>query len=260
MEKKQRFITIIVLLFCTLLSITKVAYGQLFSYSIARYVEVKDSVVPDGSVVSQDADGTYALTRKAYDAQVRGIVVNDPAIYVKSDNPRKRYSIIGSGEALVRVSTAEGPIKKGDLLRSSTMPGVLVRAAKSGFVVGIAMEGFSEVNTKSVGTIRATLDIHFAPSVSSIGSALTDIFSLSALATYEQPLIVFKYVIAAIITLSSFIFGFLYFGRIASRGVEALGRNPLASRSIQFGIAMNVLMTFAIIGVGIIVSLFIIQS
>ncbi len=260
MVKKLRLPLLLTVLFSFLLFCSRGVHAQLFSYSIARYVEVKDSIVPDGSVVSQDADGVYTLTRRAYDAQVRGIIVNDPAIYVKSDNPRKKYAIVGSGEANVRVSTAEGPIQKGDLLRSSTVPGVLVRAAKSGFVVGVAMQSYTEPNSKTVGTIRATLDIHYAPSVSSIGSALTDIFSLSALATYEQPLIVFKYVIAAIITLASFVFGFLYFGRIASRGVEALGRNPLASRSIQFGIVMNVLITFAIIAVGIVVSLFIIQS
>lgn len=240
--------------------VSKPVAAQLFSYSIARYVQVRDESVPTGSVVSQDQDGSYRLTKRAYDAQVRGVVVSDPAIYVKSDNPNKKYAIIGSGETVVRVNSSEGDIRKGDLLRSSTMPGVLVRAAKSGFVVGVAMEAYSAKDQKSVGVIRATLDIHYAPSVSSIGSALTDIFSLSALATYEQPLIVFKYVIAAIITLSSFIFGFLYFGRIAGRGVEALGRNPLASRSIQFGIVMNVLITFAIIGVGIVVSLFIIRS
>jgi len=39
-----------------------------------------------------------------------------------------------------------------------------------------------------------------------------------------------------------------------------LGRNPLASRAIQFGIIMNVLITCVIIGVGILVSLFIIRS
>lgn len=260
MAKKQRYTTSIFTLLAIILCLARGSYAQLFSYSIARYVEVKDVLVPDGSVVSQDTDGRYTLTRRAYDAQVRGVIVHDPAIYVKSDNPRKKYAVVGSGEAEVRVSTAEGPIRKGDLLRSSTTPGVLVRASKSGFVVGVAMQNFTEQNAKSVGTIRAVLDIHYAPSVSSIGSALTDIFSLSALATYEQPLIVFKYVIAAIITLASFIFGFLYFGRIASRGVEALGRNPLASRSIQFGIVMNVLITLAIIGVGIVVSLFIIQS
>ncbi len=236
------------------------AHAQLSSYSIARYIEVKDSNVVEGSIITQNADGSYVRARKAYDAQVKGVIVANPAIYVKSDNPNKKYALSNSGEVRVLVNTSNGSIKRGDLLRTSSVPGVGVRADKSGFVIGTSLQDYSSKNRSQNALIRAELDIHYAPSPSTIGSSLSDIFSLSALASYEQPLIVFKYVLAAIITLISFIFGFFYFGRIASRGIEALGRNPLASRSIQFGIVMNVLITCVIIGVGILVSLFIIRS
>ena len=146
------------------------------------------------------------------------------------------------------------------MLRTSTTPGVAVRADKSGFVVGTSLQDYSNKNKIESTLINAEINIHFAPSPSTVGSSLSDIFNLSALASYEQPLIVFKYVVAAIITLLSLALGFFYFGRIASRGIEALGRNPLASKSIQFGIVMNVIITCVIIGVGILVSLFIVRS
>lgn len=238
----------------------RLTHAQLSSYSIARYIEVKDSNVVEGSLITQNADGSYTRTRKPYDTQAKGVVVTNPAIFVKSDNPNKKYALVSSGEARVLANTSNGSIKRGDLLRTSAVPGVAVRADKSGFVIGTSLQDYSNQNRTQNTLLSAELDIHYAPSPSSVGSSLADIFSLSALASYEQPLIVFKYVIAAIITLISFIFGFFYFGRIASRGIEALGRNPLASRSIQFGIVMNVLITCVIIGVGIIVSIFIIRS
>lgn len=235
-------------------------HAQLSSYSIARYIEVNDSNVVEGSLITQNADGRYARARKPYDTQAKGVVVSSPAIFVKSDNQNKKYALVSSGETNVLVQTSNGSIKRGDLLRTSTVPGVAVRADKSGFVVGTALQDYSNENRSQNGLIKVELNIHYAPSPSSLGSSLTDIFSLSALASYEQPLIVFKYVVAAIITLTSFIFGFFYFGRIASKGVEALGRNPLASRAIQFGIVMNVLITCVIVGVGILISIFIIRS
>ena len=245
---------------CLMTPLFTFTYAQISSYSIARYIEVKDAKVPSGSLVSQNPDGSYSLSRKAYDPQTKGVIVADPSIYVKSDNPNKKYALTSSAEARVLANTSNGPIKRGDLLRTSTTAGVAVRADKSGYVVGTSLQDYTNTNRTQNVLLSVELNIHYAPSPSTLGSSLTDIFSLSALASYEQPLIVFKYVIAAIITLLSFIFGFFYFGRIASKGVEALGRNPLASRAIQFGIIMNVLITCVIIGVGILVSLFIIRS
>jgi len=51
--------------------------------------------------------------------------------------------------------------------------------------------------------------------------------------------------------------GFVAFGRVAGRGVEALGRNPLAARVIQLGIFLNVFITVAIIAAGILVAILI---
>jgi F0F1-type ATP synthase membrane subunit c/vacuolar-type H+-ATPase subunit K len=55
---------------------------------------------------------------------------------------------------------------------------------------------------------------------------------------------------AFIIGFSSVVTGFIYFGKVARSGVEALGRNPLAARLIQFGIFINLLLTFGIMLLG----------
>lgn len=253
----------IVNIFCLIISFfyfVAFANAQLSSYNIARYVEVKDTNVEIGSIIAQNPNGSFTKSKKAYDTQAKGVVVANPAIYVKSDDVNEKFALANAGYAKVLVNTSNGAIKRGDMLRTSTTQGVAVRADKSGFVVGTSLQDYSNKNKTQSTLINAEINIHFAPSPSTVGSSLSDIFNLSALASYEQPLIVFKYVVAAIITLLSLVLGFFYFGRIASRGIEALGRNPLASRSIQFGIVMNVIITCVIIGVGILVSLFIIRS
>jgi len=245
--------------FCLLISIfyfTTFVSAQLSSYSVARYIDVKDSKVQIGSVITQNADDSYSISRKAYDSQAKGVIVSDPKIYIRSTNANDKYALVNDGNAKVLTNTSNGLIKRGDMLRTSTTPGVVVKADKAGFVVGRSLQDYSNKNKSQSTLINVEMNIHFAPSPN---LTLADIFSLSALASYEQPLIVFKYVVAAFITLLSFILGFFYFGRIASRGIEALGRNPLASRSIQFGIVMNVIITCVIIGVGVLVSLFIIR-
>jgi len=61
-------------------------------------------------------------------------------------------------------------------------------------------------------------------------------------------------VVAAFIVIISFIFGFLSFSRVAARGVEALGRNPMAKKTIQLGILLNVIITLGIIVAGLLLA------
>jgi hypothetical protein len=65
------------------------------------------------------------------------------------------------------------------------------------------------------------------------------------------PLESLRYLLAFIIAIVSFGLGFLYFGRVIKTGVEAIGRNPLASRTIQATIFVNIVITIVIVGTGL---------
>jgi len=54
-----------------------------------------------------------------------------------------------------------------------------------------------------------------------------------------------------LVTITSFILGFVYFGRVARSGVEAIGRNPLASRIIQFNMLLHIVMSMVIVLIGL---------
>ncbi len=226
------------------------------SFAVANNVPIKDKIIHDGDIVSTTSTG-FVLTRTPYDSSMNGVVSNDAAIIFVVAGEERTYPVVSSGTAQVNCSNKEGSIKKGDLVTSSTDAGTCVKSTQAGYVLGTALEDFKPEATE--GKLRVALNIHYVTPSFTLSSSLSDIFKLSAIASYEQPLTVFKYVIAAIVVICSFVFGFWYFGRIARTGVEALGRNPLASRMIQFGIIINVIITVAIIGAGLILALVIIR-
>jgi hypothetical protein len=63
-----------------------------------------------------------------------------------------------------------------------------------------------------------------------------------------------RYLLAIIVAVMAFGLGFVYFGRVAKGGVEALGRNPLAGRAIQLSVLMNLILTVAIMVGGLVLA------
>lgn len=233
------------------------------SLGIANYYPVQGDV-KDGNIVSSSPKG-YFLTSTAYDQTLVGVVTNNPAVALNLEGQSgKTYPVVASGTVQVLVSSINGNIKKGDPVTSSTIPGVGMKATKTGYALGTSLDDYSATDTKATGKINVSMNLHYSFAKVTSGSnnvqaSLLDIANLSVLATYESPTAVFKYVVAAVVIMISFILGFVSFGRVAKSGIEALGRNPLAGRMIQFGIFLNVLITVAIIISGIFIAYFVLR-
>lgn len=253
-------ITIIALFTAFFFMYAKSASAQATSYGVADSLVIKEKA-QDGDIISFSSMG-YVLSKTQYDPTIIGVVSLAPAIGITAEGEgmAKTYPVMSSGNIYVRVSAQNGQIKKGDLITSSTVPGVGMKADKSGFVIGIAYQDYSSNNKTDVGKIAVSLNIHYVYNkpLTPINSIL-DIINLSALATYEQPSLFLRYLIAAFIIIVSMFFGFLNFGRSANTGIEALGRNPLARRSIQFGIFINALITIIIVIGGVAVAYLVIK-
>lgn len=219
------------------------------SFGVAINITVEDKKVKDGDIITF-IKGKYFLSKEEYDPYVAGVVSLKPAVVFNIDN-EDVTPLISTGNAHVNVSTVNGDIKKGDSITTSAIPGVGMKSDKSGYVIGSAAEDFSSENPNQVKKILVTVNRHYLALNPKPVNNLFDVFNLTALATYEQPTTVFRYFLAGFIVILSFVFGFISFGRVASRGIEALGRNPLAARMIQFGIFLNVLITIAIIVAGL---------
>jgi F0F1-type ATP synthase membrane subunit c/vacuolar-type H+-ATPase subunit K len=213
---------------------------------VAHIVEMQDKNIKDGSIVSSGKNGA-APTVVPYDSQVLGVVSRDAAIILddaKSD--KNGVPVISTGAVYILISSKDGNIKKGDLLATTNVPGVASKAVKDGFVLGTAMEDYSSSDPKKIDKIAVNLDLHYFNSKPTFPGTLSDIFKLVLLPTKDGPNPIFKYVMAAIVVLGSMILGFMSFGRAAAKGVEALGRNPAASRIIHLGIIFNVAIVVAI--------------
>lgn len=258
-----RFIVIgiVIVFFLPLVLPAKVSAQNEVSLGIANYYPIQDKNVKDGDIVSSSPKGYY-LSNTPYDPTMVGVVTTNPAVALNLEETGKSYPVVATGTVQVLVTTVNGDIKKGDPITTSTTPGVGMKALKTGYALGVALDGFSSKDTKAIGKINISMNLHysFAKITSDNTKAnLLDIANLSVLATYESPLAVFKYVVAAFVILLSFILGFISFGRVARSGIEALGRNPLAGRMIQFGIFLNVLITVAIIVSGLFIAYFVLK-
>lgn len=225
------------------------AFAQDIGTGFATPLTINEKTVRDGDIISATQNG-YKLSTYAYDPSIFGVVSTTPAVLIK-DNSGKNSLVLTSGKTLVRVSTINGAIKKNDLITSSSIAGAGQKADLNGYILGIALEDYSNSNPNAVGKILVSIDPHYNATFVAVKTNLIQNIKSIAAAPTLSPLTTLRYILAALIAIASFVLGFIYFGRIARAGVEALGRNPLASRMIQLGIVLNVALTAGIILVGV---------
>lgn len=122
---------------------------------LAENYYTKDTSVQAGNIVSIDPSLPAGVKKssKAYDMQVLGIVSTAPGMVLDDYIGRdfgKPVPVALSGRVPVKVTTESGAINPGDLLTSSSTPGVAMKATKAGQIVGQAMTGFAGEGVGSV--------------------------------------------------------------------------------------------------------------
>ncbi len=255
-QKKLKRIFVIYLItisfFTSLVSFSSPVSHAAEFLGTAISLELQEKNVPEGSIISATKNG-YSLSKERYDNGIYGVTSKAPAVSLESQKGNNLHTIVYVGQSEVLVSAKNGSIKKNDFITSSTDPGIGVKATENGFVVGIALENFSGNNT---GKILVNIDPHFNTTKIQTDSenGRDNIFNLLKNAKRSpslSPLDSLRYLIAALVVIISFVLGFAYFGKVAQRGIEAVGRNPLAGRFIEFSVILNVLLTALIIIVGL---------
>lgn len=236
----------------------KAAQTGIGTLGVARLVSTPEKNVKDGSLLSSTDKGAM-LSSKPYDSQVIGVVSRDAAISILDSSTTGAVPVIGSGTVYVLVSSQQGNIKKGDYLTSSTIPGVGVKATHDGYILGTALEDYSSPDPKKIDKIAVDLNLTYFNSKPTLFGTLTDVIKVALFPTKDSPTPVFKYVVAAVVVLGSFVLAFMTFGRTAAKGVEALGRNPSASKIIHLGIIFNVTIVVVIVLAGLTVAFFILR-
>lgn len=112
-----------------------------------NYYTSDDSIEP-GDVVSIEEILPAGIKKsdRAYDSKAIGVVSTAPGITLDDAiglGVGRAVPVALAGRIPVKVSTENGRVKAGDYLTSSSVPGVAMKATKSGIIIGQALQDFN---------------------------------------------------------------------------------------------------------------------
>jgi len=240
---------LIVFLLIIFLTPTAFTQGSVIGSSVSMTVRVED--IPEGydtngAIVVLD-NGKYRLSNIPADSRQVGVITKTPAITLRRSASADVYDVYDSGTSFVKASNSNGKISVGDYVTSSSDLGVAVRSTNPEFVIGVALEDF---DTES-GLLRIEINPTFILPTANTGLNLIALLRSSAQSISLTPLNSLRYILAAVIGAFSFIFGFTIFSKITGSGIQALGRNPLARRTIELNLAIEFVLNIALIIFGL---------
>jgi len=139
---------------------------------LAENYYTRDDTIGPGDVVTIDASLPAGVkkTSKSYDGKALGIVSTAPGITLDDAiglGQGRAVPVALAGRIPVKVTTENGRIQIGDLLTSSSTPGVAMKATKAGQIIGQAMTPFNE---EGVGRVLVFVKTDYWA-----GGAITDL-------------------------------------------------------------------------------------
>lgn len=270
-------IALILILLLPLFTAT-LAFAQAQSTDVSFVYDITDSKAESDDILIADKNQGIVRANHPYDYQLFGVLQSQPLlVYRRIDNQGK--AVARNGITTVNVTTLGGPIKAGDYITSSEIPGKGMKAGISGYVIGVALTSFSDQDgqpmdyapastpneTKKIaaGKITIALKIEYAELTTSRStSTLMTSFNSALYQNMQDPgkfVQVLRYIAAAVTVLISFGVGFVTFSRSIPKGVEAVGRNPLAQKAIMFSMILNIIFTILTASVGVLVAALILR-
>lgn len=239
--------------------------------NIADVYDLSDNEVRDGDIVTFTPEKGIMRSSSPFDIHMFGVIQATPsAVYRRVDGTG--VPIARQGSAKTNVTTLNGPIKSGDHITSSEIPGFGAKSTTSGQVVGVAVENFGETDgqpfeyqgrTLRSGQILVAIDIGYAELTtprdfnrlfSYLGSNLLQ--NIQDPKQFGQAM---KYILSGLIVLVAIIFSMIILLKSIPKSIEAIGRNPLARRSITLSIALNVFIVMVLTGGAMIAALVILR-
>lgn len=231
-------------------------FAQSVSSGVAISASVADTQAQDGDIVCSEADN-FILCNTPYDKAMFGVITENPAASIETQNLANSHLVLSTGKTEVRVSGANGAIAVGDLVTTSEVAGVGQKATDNGYVLGVALEAYEPAQSADVGKILVSLNIKPQLNLTTAGANLIETLKQGLEAPFLDPLSALRYLSASLMIIAAFVIGFIYFGRVAKAGVEAIGRNPLAGGRIQASVVFHIVLTIAIAGIGVAIAYFI---
>ncbi|MBI2018932.1 hypothetical protein HYS96_04495 [Candidatus Daviesbacteria bacterium] len=231
--------------------------------------QIADADALEGDIV---VAGEKGLVRSniGFDPKMFGVIQEQPLLVYRTETEGK--PVARSGIAQVNVTTLNGPIKYGDYITSSQIPGKGQKASESGYVAGIALASFDGTGSQEIdgprgkvalGKISVAVRIEYAeltnPRVAGRIFGFVGTAFLENISDPKQFGNVVRFIAAGLVLLLSFTFAFLIFARSIPKSIEAIGRNPLAKSTIQLSMLINIILLVITGIIGIVASILIIK-
>jgi len=139
------------------------------SADVAENYVSSQSLTPGTLIMPAEDGDNQAITEttSAYQSQTIGIISTNPGVTLNSDattdgtHPNK-YPVALQGRIPVKVSSINGNINAGDLLTTSSIPGVAMKATQAGQIIGKALDSYSSSDPNAVGEIMVFVNISYA--------------------------------------------------------------------------------------------------
>lgn len=224
-----------------------VALSFVAVYAIATGYSTDETSIQPGMAVSlSDSSNTenpkVIRSTNEGDSRPIGVTVSPDENLVTTGDQNRQIYVQTTGEADAFVSDLNGAPKKGDLLSSSPLKGILVVAdATTKNIVGIALEDFSQDSSVSqtvdksgtsvdirIDKIRISLDQKGQNNSTEDDSSLERLGQSVTGKSVGEVRVVIALVIFLIVLIAEC--GIIY-GAISS-AITALGRNPMARKTI----------------------------
>ncbi len=231
----------------------RAVFAQDAAIGVSQTMVIAENEIPDGSIVCLSEIGVIKCNSE-YDVTMFGVFIEAPAVILDNLDLVDGKAVASSGKAYVRASDKNGIISNGSFVTTSTDPGVGQLGTKSGNVLGVAMGSVEGRDQSGTGKVLVAIDIRPAIVSRTARGNILETLKEGLLAPTLTPLASLRYLLAILIAILAFILGFVYFGRVARQGVEALGRNPLAGRAIQLTVILNLFLTLVIVIGGLVLA------
>lgn len=204
-------------------------------------------------------------------ASMLGVVVsqNDTPLSISQNTNKPQTFVATSGEYDVLVSNQNGLINPGDYIVISAIDGVGMKAGtteqfavgkavqafdgKDGVVGTTTLSGSAGKQTVELGLIQVDINIGHNPSYSNQNSnGVPHVLASAAQVLTDHPVGAVRiYASLAVLAGTLFIAGVILYAGLRS-GVTAIGRNPLAKKSITKGMTTVILMAVIVFIIGIV--------
>lgn len=248
---------------------------QSLQFNIARTLVIDDKAAVDGDIMSL-AQKKESLVRSAKDSDERmfGVLIANPVMVYRT---LPTTPVARDGEAIVNVSMLGGAITVGDYITSSQIAGKGQKAeGVAGYMVGVALGNFDGKGATQSATFKGKkypmgqvkINVGIGPAspvlTKAAGGLLGTLRQLATaivfnISTSKQAERIIRYILAVLIAVVIFYISYRTFGTNVTKGIEAIGRNPLAKGTIQAMVTLNIILLIVSCLAGVALALVIIS-